>query len=226
MTMVSGPITSWQIDGEAMEIVTDFLFLGSKIIADGNYSHERNAMTNIDSILKRRDITLLTKVHLVKAIVFPVVMFGCESWILKKVELWRIDTFEPWCWRRLLRVPWTSRRSNQSIVKEISPGYSLEGPMLKLKLQYFDHLMLGTDSLEKDPDAGKDWRLEEKRMTGWCGWTASPTRCTWVWARSRSWWWTGKPGVLQSVGLQRVWCDWATELNWIKIIQDNLPISR
>ena len=117
---------------------------------------QKQTMTNIDSILKSRDITLSTKVHLVKAMVFPIVMYGCESWILKKAERWRIDAFEPWCWRRLLRVPWTSRRSNQSIVKEISPEYSLEGLMLTLKLQYFDHLMQRTDSLEKDADAGKD----------------------------------------------------------------------
>ena len=146
--MASGPITSWQIDGETMETVTDF-FLGSKITADGDCSHEikrclllgRKVMTNADNILKSRDITLATKVHLVKAMVFPVVMYGCESWTVKKAECRRIDTFELWCWRRLLRVPWTARRSNQSILKEISPGYSLEGLMLKLKLQYFGHLM-------------------------------------------------------------------------------------
>ena len=226
MTMVSGPITSWQIGGEAMEIVTDFLFLGSKIIADGNYSRERNATTNIDRILKRRAITLLTKVHLVKATVFPVVIYGCESWILKKVELWRIDAFERWCWRRLLRVPWTSRRSNQSIVKEISPGYSLEGLMLKLKLQYFDHLMRRTDSLEKDPDAGKDWRPEEKGMT--------EDDVAGLHHRLNAHEFEQGPGVVDGQGNLvccspwgcRVWCDWATELNWIKIIQDNLPISR
>ena len=162
--MASGPISSWQVDGETIETVTYFITLGSKITADGDCSHEvrrhwllgRKVMTNLDSILKSRDITLSTKVHLVKAMVFPIVMYGCESWILKKAERWRIDAFEPWCWRRLLRVPWTSRRSNQSIVKEISPEYSLEGLMLTLKLQYFDHLMQRTDSLEKDADAGKD----------------------------------------------------------------------
>ena len=145
----SGPITSWQIDGETMETVRDFIFLGSKITADGDSSHEikrylplgRKAMTNLDSIFKSRDITLPTKVRLVKAIVFPVVMYGCESWTIKKTECQRIDAFELWCWRRLLRVPWTARRSNQSILKEISPEYSLEGLMLKLKLQYFGHLM-------------------------------------------------------------------------------------
>ena len=147
--MVSGPITSWQIDGETMETVTDFIFLDSKVTEDGDCSHEirrclllgRKAMTNLDSILKSRDITLPTKVHLVKAMVFPVVMYGCESWIVKKAERPRIDAFELWCWRRLLRVPWTARRSNQAILKEIRPGCSLEGMMLKLKLQYFGHLM-------------------------------------------------------------------------------------
>ena len=147
--MLSYPITSWQIDGERVEIVADFIFLGSKITADGDCSHEikkrlllgRKVMTNIDSILKCRDITLSTKVCLVKAVVFPMVMYGCEGWTIKKAEHQRIDAFELWCWRRLLRVPWTARRSNQSILKETSRGYSLEGLMLKLQLQYFVHLM-------------------------------------------------------------------------------------
>ena len=147
--MASDPITSWQIDGETVETMADFIFLGSKITADGDCSHEikrhlllgRKVMTNLDSILKSRDITLPTKFHLVKAMVFPVVMYGCENWTVKKAEHRRIDAFELWCWRRLLRVPWTARRSNQSILKEISLGCSLEGLMLKLKLQYFDHLM-------------------------------------------------------------------------------------
>ena len=147
--MASGPITSWQMDGETVETVADFIFLGSKITADGDHSHEikrclllgRKVMTNLDSILKSRDITLPTKVHLIKAMVFRVVMYGCESWTIKKAECQKIDAFELWCWRRLLRVPWTARRSNQSILKEISPGCSLEGMMLKLKLQYFGHLM-------------------------------------------------------------------------------------
>ena len=155
--MATGPITSWQIDGETMETVRDFIFLGSKITADGDCSHEikrhlllgRKDMTNLHSILKSRDITLPTKVHLVKAMVFPVVMYGCESQLIKEAECRRIDAFELWCWRRLLRVPWTARRSNQSLLKEISPGCSLEGLMLKLKLQYFDHLMQRVDSLEK-----------------------------------------------------------------------------
>ena len=161
--MASGPITSWQIDGETVETVSDFIFLGSKITADGDCSHEikrhlllgRKAMTNIDSTLKSRDITLPTKVHLVKAMFFPVVMYGYESWTLQKAEHRRIYTFKLWCWRRLLRVPWTKRISNQSILKEINPEYSLEGLMLKLKLQYFGHLMGRTDSLEKTLILGK-----------------------------------------------------------------------
>ena len=155
--MASGPITSWEIDGETVETVSDFILRGSKITAGGNCSHEikrrlllgRKIMTNLDSILKSRDITLPTKVRLVKAMVFPVVMYGCESWTVKKAERQKIDAFELWCWRRLLRVPWTARRSNQSILKEISHGCTLEGLMLKLKLQYFGHFMQRVDSLEK-----------------------------------------------------------------------------
>ena len=155
--MASGPITLWEIDGETVETVSDFILGGSKITADGDCSHEikrclllgRKVMTNLDSVLKSRDITLPTKVHLVKAMVFPEVMYGRESWTVKKAEGRRIDAFELWCWRRLLRVPWTARRSIQSILMEISPGYSLEGMMLKLKLQYFSHLMWRADSLEK-----------------------------------------------------------------------------
>ena len=155
--MASGPITSWEIDGETVETLADFILGGFKITADGNCSHEikrrlllgRKVLTNIDSIFKSRDITLPTKVCLVKAMVFPVVMYGCKSWTIKKAERRRIDAFELWCWRRLLRVPWTTRRSNQSILKEISPGCSLEGLMLKLKLQYFGHLMQRADSFEK-----------------------------------------------------------------------------
>ena len=147
--MASGPITSWQIDGKNMETVADFIFLGSEITAGGDYSHEikrrlllgRKAMTSLGSILKSRDITLPTKIRIVKAMIFPIVMYGCESWTIKKAECRRIDTFELWCWRRLLRVPWTARRSNQSTQKEISPEYSLEGLMVTLKLQYFGHLM-------------------------------------------------------------------------------------
>ena len=158
--MASGPITWWQIDGETMETVMNFIFLGSKITGNGECSHEikrhlllgRKVMTNLDRILKSRDIILPTKVHLVKAMVFPVFMYGCESWTIKKAERWRIDAFELWYWRRHLRVPWTARRSNQSILKEISPGCSLEGLMLKLKLQY---LMQRTDSCEKTLILGK-----------------------------------------------------------------------
>ena len=169
--MASGPITSWQIDGETMETVGDFIFGGSKITADGDCSHEikrhllirRKAMTNLNSTLKSRDITLPTKVHLAKAMVFPVVLYGCESWTVKKTEHWKIDAFELWCWRRLLRVPWEARRSNQSILKEISPEYSLEGLMLELKLQYFGHLMWRADSFEKTLMLGK---IEGRRRRG------------------------------------------------------------
>ena len=170
--MTSGPITSWQIDGEIVETVADFIFLGSKITADGDCSHEikrclllgRKVMTSLDSIFKSRDITLPTKVCLVKAMVFPVAMYGCESWTIKKAERWGIEAFELWCWRRLLRVPWTARRSNKSILKEISPWCSLEGLMLKLKLQYFGHLMRRADSFEKTLMLGK---TEERRWRGW-----------------------------------------------------------
>ena len=161
--MASGPIASWQRDGETVETVADFIFLGSKVTADDDWSHEikrclllgRKFMINLESILKSRDMTLPTKVRLVKAMVFPVVMYGCESWTIKKAECQRIDAFELWFWRRLLRVPWTARRSNQSILKEISPGCSLEGLILKLKLEYFAHLMRRADSLEKTLMLGK-----------------------------------------------------------------------
>ena len=169
--MTSGPITSWEIDGETVETVSDFILGGSKITADGDCSHEirrllllgRKVMTNLDSILKSKDITFLTNVHLVKTMVFPVVMYGCERWTIKKAEHRRIDAFELWCWRRLLRVPWTARRSNQSILKEISPAYSLEGLMLKLKLQYFGHLLRRADSFEKTLMLGK---IEGRRRRG------------------------------------------------------------
>ena len=206
--MASSPITSWQIDGETVETEADFVLGGSKITADGDCSHEmkrrlllgRKVMTNLDSILKSRDITLPTKVHLVKAMVFPVVTYGCKSCTTKKAECWRIDAFELWCWRRFLRVPWTARRSNQSILKEISPGCSLEGLMLKLQLQYFGELMWRADSLEKTPILGK---IEGRRRRGqqrmrWL--EASLTQWTWVWVNSGSWWWTGRPGVLRFMG--------------------------
>ena len=222
--MASDPITSWQIHGEAVETVADFIFLGSKIIADGDCSHEvkrhlhlgRKVMTNLDSILKSRDITLPTPVPLVKAVVFLVVMYGCEIWTIKKAEHQRIDAFELWCWRRLLRVPWTSGRSHQSILKEITPGCSLEGLILKLKLQYFGHLML--------THLKRPWCWERLKARGegddrgWDGWMVSQTQWTWVWVDSGSWWWTGKPGELQFMGSQRVRHDWVTELNWMKSV--------
>ena len=175
--VASGPITLWQIDRETVETVSDFIFLGFKITADGDCSHEikrcllleRKVMTNLDSILKSRDITLPTKICLLKAMVFPVVMYGYESWTIKKAEHCRIDAFELWCWRRLLRVPWTARRPNQSILKKISPGCSLEGLMLKLKLQYFGHLMRRNDSFEKTLMLGKIEGRREGDDRGWDG---------------------------------------------------------
>ena len=179
-------------------------------------------MTNLDSILKSRDITLPKKVCLVKAMVFPVVTYGCESWTVKKAECQRIDAFELWCWRRLLRVPWTARRFNQSILKEISPGSSLEGLMLKLKLLYF------APSCEELTHWKRLWCWEglgaggEGDDRGWDGWMASPTPWTWVWVNSGSWWWTGRPGVLWFMGSQRVRHDWATELNWTETLLHNM----
>ena len=200
-----------------METVTDFIFLGSKITADGGCSHEikrclllgRKVMTNLDSILKNRDITLPTEVCLVQAMVFPVVMYRCESWSIKKVERPRTDAFEPWCWRRLLRVPWTARRSNQSIWKEVNPEYSLEGLMLKLKLQYV------ATWCEELTHWKRPWCWEklgrqrgQQRMRWLDGITSS-----WIWVcvNSWSWWWTGRPGVLQSIGSQRVGHDWVAK---------------
>ena len=182
--MASGPITSWEIDGETVETVSDFIFLGSKITADGDCSRDikrrlllgRKVMTNLDSIFKSRDITLPTKFRLVKALVFPVVMYGCESWTVMKAERQRIDAFEGWCWRRLLRVPWTARRSSQSILKEINSGISLEGLMLTLKLQYFGHLMRRVDALEKTlmlGGIGGRRRMGRQRMRGLNGITDS-----------------------------------------------------
>jgi len=196
-----------------METVTDFIFGGSNITANGDCSHEikrplllgRKVMANLDRILKRRDITLPTKVHLVKTMVFPVVVYRCESWSIKKAEHWRIDAFELWCWRRFLRVPCPARRSNQSILKEISPEYLLEKLMLKLKLQYFGHLMRRTDSFEKIPMLGK---VEGRRRRGW-------QRMIWLDGIISSWWWTVKPGVLQSTGSQRV--DTTEQLKWSEL---------
>ena len=192
------------------------------ITVGGNYSHEikrslllgRKVMTIIDSILKSRDITLPTKVCLVKAMVFPVVMYRCDSWTIKKAEHWRIDAFELWCWIRLLRVPWTARRSNQSILKEISPEYSLEGLMLKLKLQYLATWCEELTQLEKTLMLGGIGKGGEGDDRGWDGWMASLTRWMWVWVNSGSWWWTGRSGVVQFLGSQRIGHDSATELNW------------
>ena len=190
--MASSPIDSWQIDGGKVETGTDFIYLGSKITVDGDCSHEikrhlllgRKTMTNLQSILKTRDITFPTKIHTVKAMVFPVVMYGCESWTIKKSEHQRIAAFELWFWRRVLRVPWT-RRSNQSILKEINPEYSLEGLMLRLKLQYLGLLIQRADSLEKIFMLGKTEAKGEEGSRGWDGWMASPTQWTWVWEISR-----------------------------------------
>ena len=172
----------------------------------------RKVMTNLDSILKSRDITLPTRVCLVKAKIFPVVMYGCESWTIRKAEGRRIDAFELWYWRRLLGVPWTARRSSQSILKETSP--ELEGLMLKLKLQYFGHLRRRADSFEKTVMLGKIRGRRRGDDRGWDGWMASLTRWKWVWVGSGSWWWTGRPCLLQFMWSQRVRHDWATELNW------------
>ena len=220
--MASSSITSWQIDGETMEMVADFILGGSKITADGYWSHEikrylllgRKAMTNLDSILKSRDITLSTKVHLVKAVVFPVVTYGCENWTVKKAECWRIDAFELWCWRRLLGVSWTAWRSNQSILKEISPEYSLEGLMLKLKLQCLGHLMQRIDSLGKTLMLGKTEgrrRRGQQRMR----WLDCITKVMDMSLRKvRKSLMNRKSSMLQSMESQRVRHSWATELYW------------
>ena len=187
----------------------------------------RKVMTNLDSMFKSRDITLPTKVRLVKAVVFPVVMYGCKSWTVKKAERWRTDAFELWfTWRRLLRVPWTARRSNQSILKEISPAISLEGMMLKLKLQYFGHLMRRIDSLEKTlmlGGIGGRRRRGQQRMRWLDGITDSMDVSL---MNSGSWWWTGRPGVLRFMGSQRVGHDWGTELNWINLACKHVSLEK
>ena len=218
--MASGPITSWKIDGQTVETVSEFIFLDSKITVDGDFSHEikrcflfgRKVMTNLDSILKSRDITLPTKVHLVKAMVFPVITYGCESWTIKKAECRRIDAFELWCWRRHLRIPWAARRSNQSILKEISIHWkdwcwSWNSNTLATWCEELTHW--------KRPWCWERLRARgEGNNRGWDGWMASPNQCTWVWVDSGSWWLTGRPGVLWfmwSKSRTRL-CDW-TELS-------------
>ena len=226
--MKYSPMTSWQIDGETVETSGWLYFLDSKTTANGDCSHEikrhlllgRKAVTNIDSILKSRDITLPIKGHLVKAVVFPVVMNGCESWTIKKAECRRIDTFERWCWRRLLRVPWSARRSNQSILKAISPEYSLEGLMLKLKLQYFGHLMWRTDSLEKTLMLGK---IEGRRRRGWqrmrrlVGITDSTDVSMsklWELVMGREAWYAAVHRLIKSRTQLSDWTEWASYLVW------------
>ena len=224
--MASGPITSLEIDGETGKTVSDFIFFSSKITADGDCSHEikrclllgRKVMTNLDSIFKSRDITLPTKVRLVNAMIFPIVMYGCESWTVKKIQRWRIDAFELWCWRRLLRVPWTARRSNQSIQKEISPGCSLEGLMLKLNSStlapYAKCWLTG-----KDSDAGRDWGQEEKgttedEMAGWHHRFHGPE---FEWTPGVDDGQGGLEAAIHGVAKSRTWLsDW-TELNWIHL---------
>ena len=216
--MASGPITSWETDGEKMETGTDFVFLGSKITAVGDCSHEikrhlllwRKAVISLDSILKSRDITLPTKVHLVKVMIFPAVMYGCESWTIKKAESQRTDTFVV---LEILESPLDCKevkpvntKGNQPLIFIGRTNVEAEGP--KRWPADAKNWLTG-----KDPNAGKDWRQEEKGMTGWDGWMASPTWWAWVWVNSGSWWWTGMPGMLQSMGWQRVRHDWVTELN-------------
>ena len=222
--MASGPITSWQINGKTVETVTNFILGVSKITADGDCSHDikrclphsGKVMTNRGSILKCRDITLSTKVHLVKVMVFPVVMYGYESWIVKKTESWRIYAFELWRWRRFLRVPWTARRSNHSILKEISPEYSWKDWCRSRKFNTLATWYEGLTHLKR-PWCWERQKAGEGDDRGWDGWMASPTQWTWVWVKPRSWWWIGRPGFLQSMGLQRIGHNW-TEMNLTRML--------
>ena len=232
--MASGSITSWEIDGETVETVSDFIFLGSRITADGDCSHKikrrlllgRKVMTNLDSILKSRDITLPTKVPLVKAMVFPVVVYGCESWTVKKAECRRIGAFELWCWRRLLRVPWTARRF-QPVHPKADQSWVFIG---RTDAEAETQNTLAT-SCKELTHWKRPWCWEglgaggEGDDRGWDGWMASPTRWTCVWVNSGSLWWTGRPGVLRLMGLQRVRHDWATELNWTEWVWNSISSS-
>ena len=225
--LASGPITSWQIDGETVETAADFILGGSKITANGDCSREikrhlllgRKVMTNLVSILKSRDVTLLTKVHLLKTVIFPVVMYWCESWTIKKAERQRIDTFELWCWRRLFRVPWTARWSNQSMRSVLNVhwkdwSWSLSSNTLATWCEELTLCMKRPPCWERLKAGG------EGDDRGWDGWIASLSQWAWVWVNSGNWWWTGRPGVLQSMGLQRVGHDWATKRNW-RTVQRN-----
>ena len=224
--MTSGPVTSWEIDGGTMKTVSDFIFWGdSKITVDGDCSHEikrrllleRKVMTNLNNILRSRDITFPTKAHLVKALVFQVIMCGCEGWIVKKAEHRRIDAFKLWSWRQLLKVPWTARKSNQSILKDTSLGIHWKDWCWGWNSNTF------ATSCEELTHWKRPWCWEglgaggEEDDRGWDGWMASLTRCTWVWVNSWSWWWTGRPDALQFMESQRVGHDWATELNWVMV---------
>ena len=213
--MASGPIISLQIEGSKVKAVTYCLFLDSKISEDCDCSHEirwwlllgRKAMTNLDSVLKSKDITLLTKVHTVKAMVFPIVMYGCESWTIKKAECWRIDAFKLWCWED----SWESFGQQEDQTNNIKGNQALEGLMLKVKLQYFGHLMPTADSLEKTLMLGRIEGSRRGGWQGWDGWMTSPIQCTWTWANLGRWWETWKPGMLQSTESVRVRHDLATE---------------
>ena len=226
-------LETWQIDRETVETLRDFIFLGSKITAGGDWNHDikrhlllgRKAMTNLDSILKSRNITLLTNVCVVKAMVFPAVIYGCESWTIKQAECRRTDAFELWCWR-LLRVPWIARRSNQSILKEINPEYSLEGLMLKLKLQYCGHLKQSTDPFERPWCCERLKAGGEEDNRGWDGWMASLTQWTWIWVSPGSWWWTGKPDMLAVHGVIKSQTQLSGWTYWTELILSDISQSQ